>query len=77
MIQNKYSEVVHIPVGEVHLEGELIIPPNAKSLVIFSHGCGSSRFSPRNNFVAKILQESGIATFLLDLLIGRRCHSFI
>ena len=68
MVQNKYNEIVYIPIGEVHLEGELTIPPNAKSLVIFSHGSGSSRFSPRNNFVAKILQQSGIATFLLDLL---------
>jgi alpha/beta superfamily hydrolase len=68
MIQNKYSEVIRIPAGKIELEGELVIPPDAKSLVIFSHGSGSSRFSPRNNFVAKILHERGIATFLLDLL---------
>lgn len=57
-----------IPVGDVELGGELIVPPGAKSLVIFCHGSGSSRFSPRNNFVAEILHEKNIATFLFDLL---------
>ena len=68
MSQNKYKELVFIPNGGNQLEGELIIPSGAKSLVIFSHGSGSSRFSPRNNFVAKILHDRGIGTFLLDLL---------
>lgn len=57
-----------IPIGDAKLEGELIIPSGAQSLVIFSHGSGSSRFSARNNFVAEILQEKKIATFLFDLL---------
>ena len=65
---NNYRELIYIPAGEVRLEGELAIPPDSKSLVIFSHGSGSGRFSPRNNFVAKILQEKGIGTLLLDLL---------
>jgi len=68
MEQKKHSEVLSIPAGNIQMQGELIIPPNAQSLVIFSHGSGSSRFSPRNNFVAKVLQNRGIATFLLDLL---------
>jgi putative phosphoribosyl transferase len=61
--------LVRIPVSErIILEGDLVIPEKASSLVIFSHGSGSSRFSPRNNFVAQQLQQAGIATLLADLL---------
>lgn len=60
--------MVHIPINSIELEGNLTIPPKAKAIVIFAHGSGSSRLSPRNNFVAKILQESGFATLLFDLL---------
>lgn len=59
---------IDIPVDEFILKGNLTIPENANSLVIFSHGSGSSRFSKRNNFVARILNQSNIATFLTDLL---------
>jgi alpha-beta hydrolase superfamily lysophospholipase len=59
---------VTIPIGEIYLEGELFIPENAIGLVIFSHGSGSSRFSPRNNMVANVLHEKGIGTLLFDLL---------
>lgn len=59
---------VTIPIGEIYLEGELIIPENAIGLVIFSHGSGSSRFSPRNNMVAEILRKKGMGTLLFDLL---------
>ncbi len=59
---------VLIPAGPVHLEGELTIPEDAEALVIFSHGSGSSRFSPRNRMVAKALQKKGIGTLLFDLL---------
>jgi len=59
---------VKIPLGNVTLEGELSLPNDAHGLVIFSHGSGSSRFSPRNNFVAEQLQQRGIGTFLFDLL---------
>lgn len=48
--------------------GDLAVPQEAKGLVIFSHGSGSSRLSPRNRFVAEHLQRSGFATLLLDLL---------
>lgn len=54
--------------GGVTLEGSLTLPDKAKGLVIFSHGSGSSRHSPRNNFVANELQQQGIGTFLFDLL---------
>jgi len=50
------------------LEGDLSVPADAKGLVLFTHGSGSSRHSPRNQFVAGVLQESSIATLLLDLL---------
>lgn len=54
--------------GGATLEGNLVIPQQAKGLVIFSHGSGSSRHSPRNNYVAQQLQQRGLATFLFDLL---------
>jgi len=66
-IQNK----IQIPVGDAELDGELVVPENATSLVIFSHGSGSSRFSPRNSMVAKMLQRKGIATLLFDLLTSK------
>jgi len=59
---------VHIPAGTVELDGELVLPPSAKGVVLFAHGSGSSRFSPRNNYVAEILQKRGIGTLLFDLL---------
>lgn len=68
MIVNQYNKLVNISTEDVNLEGQLTIPEHASSLVIFSHGSGSSRFSPRNNFVANMLHENGIGTFLLDLL---------
>jgi len=51
-----------------HLAGDLTLPPDAKALVIFAHGSGSSRFSPRNRFVASQLVNQGLATLLMDLL---------
>jgi len=62
------NEEVVIPAGSVRLYGILGLPPHAKGVVVFAHGSGSGRFSPRNNFVAKILQNAGIATLLVDLL---------
>lgn len=59
---------ITIPCGDVALDGFLNIPKHAKGLVIFVHGCGSSRFSVRNQFVAKILNEANLATLLFDLL---------
>lgn len=64
----EFKNVINIPFQNIELEGELVIPIDSKSVVIFSHGSGSSRFSSRNNFVAKVLQERGISTFLIDLL---------
>ncbi len=57
-----------IPIDKIELPGILILPAKAGSLVIFAHGSGSSRLSPRNQFVAEVLQKKGIATLLFDLL---------
>ena len=54
--------------GEVALEGALSIPERAGGVVVFAHGSGSSRFSPRNRFVAAFLNQGGLGTLLLDLL---------
>jgi putative phosphoribosyl transferase len=59
---------IYIPVNGIILPGNLNIPKGADSIVLFSHGSGSSRFSVRNNFVAKVLNEKKIATLLIDLL---------
>ena len=59
---------VEIPSGERRLSGILHVPPEARGVVAFAHGSGSGRFSPRNQFVARLLQEAGLATLLLDLL---------
>lgn len=59
---------LNIQLKQVCLKGNLTVPSNAKGLVLFSHGSGSSRLSPRNNYVARILQEAGLATLLFDLL---------
>jgi putative phosphoribosyl transferase len=63
-----YRNTWQIPVGKVSLEGNLSLPPDPKGLVIFSHGSGSSRFSPRNNFVSEELFNNDIGTFLFDQL---------
>jgi putative phosphoribosyl transferase len=62
---------VSVPVGQIALEGELNIPLRATGLVLFAHGSGSSRHSPRNQWVAKTLRQSGIGTLLFDLLTRR------
>ncbi len=62
------EKLVQIPIDAVLLEGVLAIPQHAQGLVIFAHGSGSSRFSPRNNFVAQVLRRAGIGTLLMDLL---------
>lgn len=59
---------VSIPSGNVHLEGILEIPEEARGVVLFAHGSGSGRFSPRNQYVARVLREGGIGTLLMDLL---------
>lgn len=63
-----YSRTVSIPVGPLHLDGDLLMPEVPRGLVLFAHGSGSSRFSPRNRQVAEWLSRGGLATVLFDLL---------
>ena len=67
MIKEKYTPI-EIELDGLALKGNLSIPENAIGMVVFSHGSGSSRLSPRNNYVAKVLNENGLATLLFDLL---------
>src|SRR6266853_5297134 len=60
---------VQIQAGRAVLSGNLTIPENATGLVLFAHGSGSSRHSPRNQFVAHTLNDAGLATLLFDLLM--------
>ena len=62
------EQMVRIPAGAVLLEGMLELPASPIGVVLFAHGSGSSRFSPRNNQVASDLRNAGIGTLLLDLL---------
>jgi len=65
------QQAVRIPLDGAGVFGDLSVPRGAKGLVLFAHGSGSSRFSPRNRFVARRLQERGLATLLLDLLTAQ------
>jgi len=65
-VQNE--EEVSIQLAKVNLAGSLALPPTSNGVVLFAHGSGSSRHSPRNQFVARELQSHGIATLLFDLL---------
>ncbi len=59
---------VEIPVGDVRLPGHLRVPEGAEAIVVFAHGSGSSRTSPRNRYVATVLERAGFGTLLFDLL---------
>jgi len=62
------ERLVHVPADGVTLEGALAVPAGARGIVLFAHGSGSSRHSPRNNFVARALQAGSLGTLLIDLL---------
>ncbi|MEQ4301670.1 dienelactone hydrolase family protein [Plantactinospora sp. B6F1] len=57
-----------IPAGDVRLSGDLVVPAEARGVILFAHGSGSSRHSPRNRMVAEALNRYGLATVLVDLL---------
>src|SRR5438128_11284357 len=59
---------VEVPVGRGNLRGTLHVPPHAQGVVVFAHGSGSGRFSPRNQYVAEVLHHGGLATLFIDLL---------
>ncbi|MCL6473351.1 MAG: dienelactone hydrolase family protein [Firmicutes bacterium] len=63
-----FRQEIKIPIDDINLMGNLDIPQDAQAIVVFAHGSGSSRFSPRNRFVAGVLQDAGLATLLFDLL---------
>ena len=65
------ERLVHVPADGVTLEGALVIPRDARGVVLFAHGSGSSRHSPRNNYVARVLQAGSLGTLLIDLLTER------
>lgn len=67
-MSGSYKNEVVIPIDSIQVNGDLALPEGAKSIVIFAHGSGSSRFSPRNQMVASYLQQYGLGTFLFDLL---------
>jgi len=68
MANYQFKDEIEIPLSEASLTGNLNIPVNADSVVIFAHGSGSSRLSPRNRLVAQVLNDAGFATLLFDLL---------
>ena len=65
------ERLVRIPTDGVILEGNLHLPESAQGVVLFAHGSGSSRHSPRNRFIARALHDVGLGTLLIDLLTAR------
>lgn len=68
MVLSVQENLVRIPSGPVWMEGMLALPTHPVGIVLFAHGSGSSRLSPRNNYVARALRDAQLATLLLDLL---------
>jgi putative phosphoribosyl transferase len=66
--RDEREQPVRVRAGSVTLEGNLGMPEGARGVVLFAHGSGSGRHSPRNRFVARALREAGLATLLIDLL---------
>ena len=66
--QTAEEQLVRVPAGSVTLEGNLSLPEGSRAVVLFAHGSGSSRHSPRNRYVARMLNEAKLATLLIDLL---------
>jgi putative phosphoribosyl transferase len=62
------EKAVQIPAGAVTLHGDLAVPQGSRGIVLFAHGTGSSRMSPRNRYVARVLADAGLSTLLMDLL---------
>ena len=67
-IDGQNQQSMAAPTSNAILEGNLIIPKAAEGIVVFAHGSGSSRHSPRNQYVAQVLNNAGLATLLTDLL---------
>jgi dienelactone hydrolase len=75
MAREKKTEMtttsIHVPIGGQSLQGDLGMPADPHGIVLFAHGSGSSRHSPRNQYVARVLEGRGLATLLIDLLTPR------
>jgi dienelactone hydrolase len=71
---NTQLKAQSVAIGQKRLEGDVVLPRKAKGLVIFAHGSGSSRFSPRNTHVAHQLEVRGLGTLLLDLLTEHEAY---
>ena len=70
------EQIINIPLESVTLEGALSIPEGATGIIVFSHGSGSSRHSPRNKMVAQVLQQGRLATLLIDLLTEKEDEDY-
>ena len=70
------TELAHVPSGRVYLEGMLEVPEHATGIVVFAHGSGSSRLSPRNNLVARELRAAKLGTLLMDLLTSEEDQTY-
>jgi putative phosphoribosyl transferase len=68
LAQTVEEQLVQVPAGSVTLKGNLTLPEESRAIVLFAHGSGSSRHSPRNRYVARVLNEAKLATLLIDLL---------
>src|SRR5262245_48533364 len=68
MEQERHERFVRVPVRRVSLEGDLSLPDGAQEIVVFVQGSGTTRFGSRNRHVARLLNEAGLATLLVDLL---------
>ena len=66
--QTVEEQLARVPAGEVMLDGNLTLPDGSHAIVLFAHGSGSSRHSPRNRYVARLLNEAKLSTLLIDLL---------
>lgn len=73
----RFNQEVSIPIGKVTVHGQLDIPLRADAIIVFSHGSGSSRFSRRNQMVAKYLHQKKFGTLLFDLLTGEEDEEYL
>jgi hypothetical protein len=64
---NKVEQTVQIPIGSTSLSGDFTVPEGVQGMVLFAHGSGSGRKSPRNRYVAGVLNDAGLGTLLFDL----------
>ncbi|MGB3654326.1 MAG: hypothetical protein WBA41_24390 [Rivularia sp. (in: cyanobacteria)] len=69
VLNNVEEKIISIPIGSVNLQAELVVPSNARGIVLFAHGNGVGRYSTRNRYLAHVMrQTAGVGTVLIDLL---------